>query len=255
MGILEGKIALITGTGGEQGRAAALAFSREGARVVGCDLAVEENERTVEAVREAGGEMTGFAPVDLTDRSQAQQWVEDAAACYGGVDVLYNNAARARYAPIADYALDDWDAHDQRRARHRLLRDAIRVGASRRAWRRCHRQHRLHRRHARFPRYADDRPLRGEGRGDRLHTTGGGRRRATRHQGRQHQPGTDLAVRLDRLGISTDESLREAIGNETLLRRWGRPEEIAEVAAFLASDRASYVTGANLPVDGGISAV
>ncbi len=57
MGRLEGKVALITGTGGGQGRAAALLFAAEGATVVGCDLKTDGASETVDAVRAAGGRM------------------------------------------------------------------------------------------------------------------------------------------------------------------------------------------------------
>ena len=67
MGLLDGKVAVITGTAGGQGRLASLAFAREGAKVVGCDLRRLDNEETVREVRAAGGEMWGLAPVDLTD--------------------------------------------------------------------------------------------------------------------------------------------------------------------------------------------
>ena len=63
MGLLTGKIALITGTAGGQGRVAAHFFTREGAQVIGCDLNTEQNEATVREVREGGGDRTGFAPV------------------------------------------------------------------------------------------------------------------------------------------------------------------------------------------------
>jgi meso-butanediol dehydrogenase / (S,S)-butanediol dehydrogenase / diacetyl reductase len=92
-GRLDGKIALITGTGGGQGRAAAELFCAEGASLVGCDLNAAENARTVELVEAAGGEMAGMAPVDLGDSGQARRWVADAAAVYGRIDVLFNNAA------------------------------------------------------------------------------------------------------------------------------------------------------------------
>ena len=62
---LEGKVALVTGTGGGIGRATAQILAREGARVVGCDLNPAGSQETVELVRAAGGEMTAMAPVDL----------------------------------------------------------------------------------------------------------------------------------------------------------------------------------------------
>jgi meso-butanediol dehydrogenase/(S,S)-butanediol dehydrogenase/diacetyl reductase len=107
-GRLDGKVVLITGTGGGQGRAAAHLFCAEGGRVVGCDLNAAENARTVEPVNEAGGEMVGMAPVDLGDSRQARQWVADAAAVYGRIDVLFNNAAAPRFAPFAELSDEDW---------------------------------------------------------------------------------------------------------------------------------------------------
>src|SRR4051794_18691188 len=107
MGTLDGKVVLITGTAGGQGRVAALTFAREGAQVVGCDIQADANTETVELVRRAGGVMTGIAPVDLTDPDQARQLVEDAVAAYGGLDVVYNNAAIQRFGPVPDYSVGD----------------------------------------------------------------------------------------------------------------------------------------------------
>ena len=69
---LEGKVALVTGTGGGQGRAAAAKFAEEGALIVGCDLNDEGNRETVAIVEAAGGTMTGMAPVDLSDPETAK---------------------------------------------------------------------------------------------------------------------------------------------------------------------------------------
>ncbi|MGH7856221.1 MAG: SDR family NAD(P)-dependent oxidoreductase, partial [Candidatus Binatia bacterium] len=105
---LHGKIALITGTGGGQGRAAALRFAEEGALAIGCDLDVPANEKTVALVGAAGGEMHGMAPVDLGDPDQARVWVEEVASVHGGMDIVYNNASAARFAPIAEHSVEDW---------------------------------------------------------------------------------------------------------------------------------------------------
>ncbi|XMA36085.1 SDR family oxidoreductase [Streptomyces albogriseolus] len=66
-------------------------------------------------------------------------------------------------------------------------------------------------------------------------------------------PGPVLTPASDR-DLGGNQALREAITAKTLLKRFGRPEEVVELAAFLASDRASYITGANYAVDGGSSA-
>jgi NAD(P)-dependent dehydrogenase (short-subunit alcohol dehydrogenase family) len=67
---LEGKVAVITGTGGGQGRAAARLFAQEGAIVVGGDVKADGAEETVALVRDAGGVMTSTHPLDLADRSE-----------------------------------------------------------------------------------------------------------------------------------------------------------------------------------------
>ena len=107
-GRLAGKIALITGTGGGMGRAAALRFAAEGARVVGCDLNAAGSQETVRLVRDAGATMTAMAPVDLGRALEAESWVRAAAEVYGGVDVLYNNASAIRFGPIDEISPDDW---------------------------------------------------------------------------------------------------------------------------------------------------
>ena len=91
-----GKVVLITGTGGGQGRAAALSFAGAGAHVVGCDVKVEGNRETAVLVRNAGGSITMMEPIDLGDPESARRWIEEAAALHGRIDVLYNNASAAR---------------------------------------------------------------------------------------------------------------------------------------------------------------
>ena len=110
MGILDSKVALITGTGGGQGRTAAQVFTREGALVIGADIDTAANAETVRLVRDAGGEMTGVAPVDLTDEEQVRRFVERAAAAYGGLDVVYNNAAIAYFGPMPKFTFEQWRA-------------------------------------------------------------------------------------------------------------------------------------------------
>src|SRR5580700_667789 len=97
---IEGKVVLITGTGGGQGRAAALRFALAGAQVVGCDVKEEGNRETAAMVREAGGSIVMMQPIDLGDPDTARGWIEDAAAVNGRIDVLYNNASAARFLPI-----------------------------------------------------------------------------------------------------------------------------------------------------------
>jgi meso-butanediol dehydrogenase / (S,S)-butanediol dehydrogenase / diacetyl reductase len=98
---LAGKVALITGTAGGQGRAAALLFASEGVTVVGCDLKEGETLETVAMLEARDGTMTSMQPVDLGDSAAARAWVAEAAAAHGGFDVLHNNASLPRFASIA----------------------------------------------------------------------------------------------------------------------------------------------------------
>jgi len=90
---LSGKVCVITGTGGSMGRAAALAFAREGAPVVGCDLNVESAEATVQVVRREGGTMESLQPCRLSNAAECRALVDFAVRTFGRIDVLFNNAA------------------------------------------------------------------------------------------------------------------------------------------------------------------
>ena len=95
-GRLAGKVCVVTGTGGSMGRATALTFAREGASVVGCDVAVEPAEETVELVHAAGGEMVSLQPCRLSDPADCAKLVELAVSEFGRIDVLFNLAGQDR---------------------------------------------------------------------------------------------------------------------------------------------------------------
>ena len=97
---LAGKTVFITGIGGGMGRQAALTFTREGAKVVGCDLFEEPANETVALVRAAGGEITSFGGVNLSDAEATKKWIEAALQVYGGCDVLYNNASTPKFGEM-----------------------------------------------------------------------------------------------------------------------------------------------------------
>ena len=87
---LEGKVALITGTASGIGRATALRFASEGARVVAADI-VEANDETVEMIRAAGGDATAVH-ADVSDDAEVALAVKTAEATYGQLDIAFNNA-------------------------------------------------------------------------------------------------------------------------------------------------------------------
>jgi len=108
---LDGRIAIITGAGSGLGRAGALAFAAEGARVVVSDIDPGRGEETAALVRAQGGEAL-FVAADAGERADARALIDATVARFGGLDVLYNNAGIApvgRDGFTPDVSEDDWD--------------------------------------------------------------------------------------------------------------------------------------------------
>ncbi|HEX8497841.1 MAG TPA: SDR family NAD(P)-dependent oxidoreductase [Actinomycetales bacterium] len=252
-GRLAGKVALITGTGGGQGRAAALLFAEHGAMVVGCDRDGAADRATAQLVRAAGGAMASAA-VDLTDEDAVADWVAGALADHGRIDVLYANAAATRFSPVASTTLQDWHfvlAHeldvvflpvkhcwqalcDSGSGAIVLVGSTAGVTGSTTNTRAAHTV-------TKGGVVALTRQLAAEGapHGLRVNCVSPGMIRTPATEG-------DL--------LAADHPMA-TIARAIPLQRIGTPEEVVRCALFLASDEASYVTGANLMVDGGWSAV
>ncbi len=250
---LEGKVALITGTGSGIGRASALRFADEGALVVGCDINEQGNRETVEAAQTAGGTMTGMAPVDLGDPDRAAAWVEEAVGVHGRVDVLFNNAGNARFGPITEFSVEDW----QFTIRNEL--DQV-FYVTKSAW----------------PHLADGGGViinsasiaahtGTKGVGTAAHNaTKGGVLALTRGLAAEGGPHGIRAVSISPGLIKTPASIRDYLHipgmeemaiEQLLVDRLGLPEDIAAMAAYIASDDAVFLTGVDLLVDGGHTAV
>jgi meso-butanediol dehydrogenase / (S,S)-butanediol dehydrogenase / diacetyl reductase len=88
------------------GRAGAIRFAAEGARLVGCDLNADTAMETTEAVRRAGGEIATLAPLDLTAEDASAELTPFAAATFGGFDVLWNNAGAQRLGTAGGQVAD-----------------------------------------------------------------------------------------------------------------------------------------------------
>ena len=112
MARLEGKVAIITGAGSGQGRAAAVMFATEGARVVVSDVNDEGGEHTVDQIHEQGGDAT-YCHADVSIASEVQALVEAARSRYGALSILYNNAALWSGGNmdnfVTDLEEDNWD--------------------------------------------------------------------------------------------------------------------------------------------------
>jgi 3-oxoacyl-[acyl-carrier protein] reductase len=108
-GLLEGKTAIITGSGRGIGRAAAEMFARHGARVVISDIDPEPAGQAVEAIRAAGGQAVSV-PGDVTDREFPQTIVNAALQKFGGLDIIVNNAGYTWDAVIHKMTDEQWEA-------------------------------------------------------------------------------------------------------------------------------------------------
>ncbi len=105
----DGKIALVTGAGSGVGRASALAFAREGAKVVISDIVVKGGEETVRMVKEAGGEAI-FIKTDVSKATEVEALINRAVETYGRLDCAFNNAViEGEHVPTAECTEENWD--------------------------------------------------------------------------------------------------------------------------------------------------
>lgn len=253
-GPLERKVALISGTGGGMGRAAALEFAAQGAAVVGCDLSFEGAEETGRLVAEAGGRMVSLAPVDLTLEEDAARWVQAAVEAFGGVDILYNNASVARVGPWDELTLEQW------RFAMTYELDIVFI-STRAAWSAL-----VQRGGGVVLNVASVAAQRGA---SFVHQHAHGAAKGGVLAFTKHLVVSGAPVGIRAVSISPGMILTPATepvvsdpdgpGGE-LLRgipagRFGSAEEVAKLAAFLASDAAGYINGADIAIDGGVCAI
>jgi NAD(P)-dependent dehydrogenase (short-subunit alcohol dehydrogenase family) len=249
-GLLERKSALITGGGGGIGRATALAVAREGGRVAVADVAIEAARDTVALVNAAGGQAISLSG-DVTRDAEVRAMIEDVVRTYGRLDCAFNNAGIAGYqVDAAGKKTADWSEE----AFDRMV--AVNLKG---VW--------LCMRH-------ELKQMEAQGGGAIVNTGSiaglAGLPTSSAYVAAKHGVvGLTKTAALEYAAANirvnavcpgfiktrmTEDTMRrrgEAILAQVPFRRMGEPEEIAEMVAWLCSDRASYVSGAAYNVDGG----
>lgn len=253
---IAGKTAIVHGAGGGLGGAIALALAREGVRVAVCDVNEEAIAATVERIRAAGG--TGFPqPWDLADIEGYAQRLRRVEAHLGPVDILVNNTGGPPPGTAHGIAPADWEKHFRQMVMSVThMTDLVLPGMRQRKWGRI----------ITSTSSGVVAPIPNLGLSNALRSAlVGWSKTLAREVGADGVtaniliPGRIATARITALdeararreGRSVESVVEESTGSIPL-KRYGRPEEYGNAAAFLASDLASYITGSQFRVDGGL---
>jgi NAD(P)-dependent dehydrogenase (short-subunit alcohol dehydrogenase family) len=251
-GRLKDKVCIITGTGSGMGRAAALLFCKEGAKVVGSDINADNALATLRDVQKAGGQMVSLQPADLTKQERCDALVDLALKSYGGIDVVYNNAATAYFGWMDKFTYEEF----ARTIEEELL---IVFRFCKTVW-----PHLVARGGGSIINVASTsakvayKALPGI-----AHTAAkGGVLAMTRQlamEGGKHKiRANTISPGLIETGATRellkDPNFINPMMEKLMVGRVGQPEDVAPAAVYLASDESLFVTGADIAVDGGTTA-
>jgi len=245
------KVCIITGTGGSMGRAAALKFAEEGAIVVGSDINASNDAATVKAVRERGGQMISLSPCDLTKRENNEKLAGMALEKYGRIDAIYNNAGMAYFGWMDEIKDEDWyKTIDQELSLVYLLNRVAwphikKTGASIINVGSCNGWVAL----AQLPAVAHV-----AAKGGILAMTKQLAMEGRNHGIRVNSVSPGVIDTLQTQPLMKNPEWSAGMLSKIMLGRFGKPEEVAAVASFLASDESSYITGTDVKIDGGLTA-
>jgi len=247
---LSGKVALITGAASGIGRAAALLFARQGAAISAVDVDGTNGPAVAQTILDSGGQAI-FLRCDVTQATDCQRAVEQTVDKLGHLDILFNNAGIIRRATVLETTEAEWDRVMAVNVKSVFLLTKYAVPTMARAG------------GGAIVNMASGWGLVGGHRAVAYCASKGAVVNMTRALALDHGPqkirvncicpgDTDtpmLRHEAQQLGQSAEQFLAAAA--QRPLQRLGRPEEIAQAALYLASDAASFVTGAALVVDGG----
>ena len=246
---LEGKVALISGGARGQGATEGQLFVDEGAMVVLADILDLEGEATAAQIRENGGEAS-YVHLDVTSEDEWRNAVEFALQTYGRLDILINNAAIYKRTPIVDTDVEEWRQIMEVNSTGVFLGTKHAIPAMQRSG------------GGSIINISSTAGLIGSARGSAYGASKGSVRLFTKYTAIQHategiransiHPGPiDTVMIADNLATPEARAESEA---RVPLKRIGTAMDVAYGALFLASDESSYMTGAELVIDGGVTA-
>jgi NAD(P)-dependent dehydrogenase (short-subunit alcohol dehydrogenase family) len=244
---LDDKTAIITGGGSGIGLSCARLFSQEGARVV---IFGRRKDRLEDATREIGLNIMAV-PGDITLQEDIQRLVEATISSYGRVDILVNSAGIFTGAPLHQMKDDEWDSalNINMTGIFKLTREVL--------------PHMIEQKSGSIVNISSILGLVAAPNTAAYNTSKGALNQFSRSLAVEYGP---LGIRSNTIspGLIATEMTEELMQDKDLMREWsknypigrfGQPEDVAQACLFLASDESSFVTGANLPVDGGYTSL
>lgn len=252
MARLAGKVAVITGAGSGIGKATAVLFASEGAKVIVADWILEGAEETIRSIRVAGGEAT-FVKADVSKSTDVENMFKTTIGAYGQLDILFNNAGIGQmYYSVEETPEDVWDRVINVNLKGVFL--GMKYGIP----------HMLDKGGS-IINSASTGALVGFSYFSPYCASKGGvlaLTRAVAHEyaGRNIRincicPGVISTPLIERVRSSPKWETIASTRPQTPMGRLGKPEEIAHAVLFLASDESSYATGTALIIDGGYTAI
>ena len=242
---LDGKVAFITGFGSGLGQAIALTFAKEGATVAGTSPTESKGRETVAMVEKVGGRAL-YWPGDVTDSAQMKSLIDETVRRFGGIDIVVNSGGVRTNGSITQITEDDWDRTLDVNLKGAFIVSRLAIPEM------------IKRGGGVILHIAARSGMLGQSGRAAYCASKGGMVRLTEAMAMDHAPDKIRVncicpgpTRTSMVDTSTPEKLAR-YKTRVPLGRIGEPEDVAYAALYLASDEASMVTAAILPVDGGM---